>query len=551
MPSCGTACCQFPSTPCAWCSTFGSSPPPISQTENDPYVRIAREHNAEGSLIRFFMRDHEGPVGCLSKADLVDDFCAGASITPHESGADADANEDADARHVALVDDRSNDGNVAVSRKNPGALTAKVLLRYLSTMVRFKRGSRIRAGAAQSGREFPEQEDSLVGQPNADRRLLYVTSNFRFIAAHRVDIFRFVTDLDCKAVLALVHTALERQARALRDSIYNHLASKASIIAAISNFPSSSTPEYPATASKASTMQIEQARNRTIKIIGVVTRLIQSLLSISNYRAEFDSQRAAYFRCMDSSAQQTLQTIQDIFLQLEALGKDFNHLRDCCEQLRKDYLSDLQDRSMKSSIETAKQTQALIQMQYQLADKQCQVIEAQYETSKKQQEIAGRSMAMETVMLVSSFVLPSRFTTDPGANRYQIVALITSVIAIFSIPKGNNLFPTDPRLFILIVIIFGLMAYAMQVCLVDPSRCLKLLSCMLEKLWDVTANICTYLSGRFRDLRETKDPVWSAFGKETRQECNGFWASPWNDCIVFLEPGKNSKLVKVLDPVDA
>lgn len=63
---------------------------------------------------------------------------------------------------------------------------------------------------------------------------------------------------------------------------------------------------------------------------------MQSLSSTSNQWTVFKSQRVAYFQSMDSSAQQTLQTIQDTFLQLEVLYKDFNHLQHSCEGLQKD-----------------------------------------------------------------------------------------------------------------------------------------------------------------------------------------------------------------------
>lgn len=135
VDSYGAICCQFQSAPCVWCLTFGGNPPSISQTENDPYVRITGEVDADGGLISFFMRDHEESEDCSSKADLVEDFCAGASITPEEWGTNADANGDADARPIALVDDRSNDGRTAVSRTNPGPLTAEKLHGYLSMMV--------------------------------------------------------------------------------------------------------------------------------------------------------------------------------------------------------------------------------------------------------------------------------------------------------------------------------------------------------------------------------------------------------------------------------
>lgn len=63
---------------------------------------------------------------------------------------------------------------------------------------------------------------------------------------------------------------------------------------------------------------------------------MQSLSSTGNQWTVFNSQRAAYFGSMESSVQQTLQTIQDTFLQLNVFYKDFEHLRDSCEQLRND-----------------------------------------------------------------------------------------------------------------------------------------------------------------------------------------------------------------------
>ena len=69
----------------------------------------------------------------------------------------------------------------------------------------------------------------------------------------------------------------------------------------------------------------------TIEILSV---LIKTLSHICDQRNVFESQRAAYFGGMDSRAQETLQSIQDIFLELEVLRRDFDHLRDSCENLR-------------------------------------------------------------------------------------------------------------------------------------------------------------------------------------------------------------------------
>ncbi|KAI7968623.1 hypothetical protein EIK77_000023 [Talaromyces pinophilus] len=120
-----------------WDSIFGGSPPPISQTDNDPYVLIADEVDADevdadDSLIRF-MRDDEGSEDCSSKVDLVKNFCAGANITTQKWG--AEANQDADTQPIALVDDRSFDGRTAVPRRGPMTLTAEQLFDYLQTMV--------------------------------------------------------------------------------------------------------------------------------------------------------------------------------------------------------------------------------------------------------------------------------------------------------------------------------------------------------------------------------------------------------------------------------
>lgn len=88
----------------------------------------------------------------------------------------------------------------------------------------------------QSAPRSSEQEDSLIEQPNADRRLLYVKLNSSISSLYNMFIpfFRFIANLDCTAIMALVYTAPEGQAKALRDSIYNHLAFKASILATIS-----------------------------------------------------------------------------------------------------------------------------------------------------------------------------------------------------------------------------------------------------------------------------------------------------------------------------
>lgn len=57
---------------------------------------------------------------------------------------------------------------------------------------------------------------------------------FPLIAVHCINTFRFITNLDCRAILVLARTAPRAQARALRDSIYNHLAFNASTLVTIS-----------------------------------------------------------------------------------------------------------------------------------------------------------------------------------------------------------------------------------------------------------------------------------------------------------------------------
>lgn len=72
---------------------------------------------------------------------------------------------------------------------------------------------------------------------------------------------------------------------------------------------------------------------------------------------------------------------------------------------------------------------------------------------------------------------------------------------MFSIPKESSLFPTNPSLFVLVVVIFGLVAYAIQAFLIEQSRCLKFLNRMLGKLWDCIAYIRAYLSDQFGGFR--------------------------------------------------
>ena len=71
-----------------------------------------------------------------------------------------------------------------------------------------------------------------------------------------------------------------------------------------------------------------------------------------------------------------------------------------------------------------------------------------------------------------------------------MVTLITSVIAMFSIPKESGYFPTNPGLIILVFLIFGLVAYAIHAFLVEPGGVVNFLSRMRGKVQDATTDLC-------------------------------------------------------------
>ncbi len=171
-------CCGLQKTaPCIWCPIFAGRPDSVGKIENGPSVRTAQEVDADSSLIRFFMRDSGEPESCLFKATRVEAFCAGGSISPRSAG----ESERKEARLVAIVDERSDDGNAMVTRTNLRAFTASQLLRFLYTPTIQTSHSSILQEATSTKLQHLDDAlqpldscDGLVKEPSANRRLLYV-----------------------------------------------------------------------------------------------------------------------------------------------------------------------------------------------------------------------------------------------------------------------------------------------------------------------------------------------------------------------------------------
>ena len=178
---------------CEWCTSFAGDPPTFSRSRNDAYISSWKTHEfePEDSVVRFFMRDMEEPRDC-SKADRAEDFCAGVTEPPWESGAHENPPK------KALIDDRATDGTSLALGKSQSGLTAGQLHAYLSTRVvrspastnPLSRVDRITQANALEQRLHPphrpsteDDERDVSGAPNAEgapadepdagRRLLY------------------------------------------------------------------------------------------------------------------------------------------------------------------------------------------------------------------------------------------------------------------------------------------------------------------------------------------------------------------------------------------
>ncbi|KAI8669666.1 hypothetical protein NCS57_00782300 [Fusarium keratoplasticum] len=124
----------------------------------------------------------------MPEVELVAGFCPGDTLKELESGSSS-----VPQATIALLDDRTNDGTNSISRGYLGPLNAHQL--YLEL-----KKDRFHFEKDKSQNQLPAH------QLNADRRLL------------------FITDLDYWSMMALVSTLSIHQAKALRDSLYRHLA---------------------------------------------------------------------------------------------------------------------------------------------------------------------------------------------------------------------------------------------------------------------------------------------------------------------------------------
>ncbi|KAH8734313.1 hypothetical protein BGZ61DRAFT_559927 [Ilyonectria robusta] len=176
-----------------WDQEFIPEPFRIWQIENRPYMEVWEENNSDISRAAFFMIESGAANRVMPQVELVAAFCPDIVLEELKSGC-----LNATSTPVSLLDDRTNDGVCALPRDYLGPLTAHQLYVELAKK-RFHCND-----------DFPQrsrsQQTAQSPQRNADRRLI------------------FITDLNRWALMAIISTASINQARALRDSLYRHLA---------------------------------------------------------------------------------------------------------------------------------------------------------------------------------------------------------------------------------------------------------------------------------------------------------------------------------------
>ncbi|ORY01190.1 hypothetical protein BCR34DRAFT_592345 [Clohesyomyces aquaticus] len=154
--------------------------------EDTPFLDDLRELRADGNNLELFLRDFVSEVPSC-KVKIIQDFCRGALPLSSESG-EAEKTEE---EPQAWLDDR--DSLTKLARANSPWLRAHGFYAQLK-LLRF----------------------GLNGQPNADRRLIYVKN------------------LGPSYIFALTETASFHQIGALREAFWKHLALKSSLKVKIS-----------------------------------------------------------------------------------------------------------------------------------------------------------------------------------------------------------------------------------------------------------------------------------------------------------------------------
>ncbi|KAH7265918.1 hypothetical protein B0J15DRAFT_235859 [Fusarium solani] len=167
------------------------------QYENKPFLQVWNDSGSELSLIRFFMTESGAANRLMPEVELVAGFCPDKTLSEleHDSSSVPQAT-------IALLDDRTNDGTNSISRGYLGPLNAHQLyLELKKDRFHFEKDK-----SARNNYSATSQNQPPAHRLNADRRLL------------------FITDLDRWSMMALVSTLSIHQAKALRDSLYRHLA---------------------------------------------------------------------------------------------------------------------------------------------------------------------------------------------------------------------------------------------------------------------------------------------------------------------------------------
>ncbi|KIX10230.1 uncharacterized protein Z518_01311 [Rhinocladiella mackenziei CBS 650.93] len=143
-----------------------------------------------------FIREHDQSEICTPEADMILAFCNNSNFESLLNGRGNNAK-------CALLDERNFKGGGVQVRTQKGPLTALELYKALKKP-RFHSSADTQDSATLNAESAEEERP----EPDADRRLI------------------FLTDLDGWSMLALIGTASDSQAPALRNALYRHVAAQ-------------------------------------------------------------------------------------------------------------------------------------------------------------------------------------------------------------------------------------------------------------------------------------------------------------------------------------
>ena len=126
--------------PCEWNSEFATRRDLHYSTENEPYiewrmklgtedVETRAEAGEEESVIQTFMRGPDESDVCLPQADKIENVCYGANLESLRAASES-------LLPIALLDERSFEGEIERPRAYRGPLTARDLYKELKKPVR-------------------------------------------------------------------------------------------------------------------------------------------------------------------------------------------------------------------------------------------------------------------------------------------------------------------------------------------------------------------------------------------------------------------------------